>query len=227
VRTDAPGSGGSSSVGSAGTSGNSGFSSSLRSGIVDPNGNAVRARGDQPTTGTASPRPIRGGGGGGIGGGDNVSFPFYGPWGNWYPWYYGGFGWGAGYYGYSPWYYGATCWSWGRYGPWYDPYGYCWDPLWTVGVYAGSSENSGERAGKPAETMGSIRLKASPETAKVYVDGALAGTVDEFNGLNDHLEIEGGRRSIKLVAEGYQDYVTEIVVKVGKTLTVRASMKKK
>jgi len=157
-----------------------------------------------------------------------VSFPFYGPWGNWYPWYYGGFGWGAGYYGYSPWYYGATCWSWGRYGPWYDPYGYCWDPTWSIGAYGyGYSEGSGAHAGRPANTMGSIRLKASPDTAKVYIDGALAGTVNEFNGLSNHLEIEGGRRSIKLVAEGYQDYVTEVMVKVGKTQTVRASMKKK
>jgi hypothetical protein len=179
-------------------------------------------------TGIASPRPIRGGGGGG-GIDDNVSFPFYGPWGNWYPWYYGGFGWGAGYYGYSPWYYGATCWSWGRYGPWYDPYSYCWDPLWAVGAYGYgySAGSSSEKAPKPANTMGSIRLKASPETAKVYIDGALAGTVDEFNGLNSHLDVEGGRRSLRLVAEGYQDYVTEIVVKVGTTQTVRASMKKK
>jgi hypothetical protein len=159
-----------------------------------------------------------------------VSFPFYGPWGNWYPWYYGGFGWGAGYYGYSPWYYGATCWSWGRYGPWYDPYSYCWDPTWAVGAaygYGYSAGSGGEKAAKSVNSMGSIRLKASPATAKVYIDGALAGTVDEFDGLSDHLEVEGGRRSLKLVAEGYQDYVAEIVVKVGKTQTVRASMKKK
>ena len=136
-------------------------------------------------TGVATPRqPGQFGGGG-----DFVSFPFYGPWGNWYPWYSPGFGWYAGYVGYNPWNYGATCWNWGIYGPWYDPYGYCWGAYsapFYVGVSIGGEGGGGE-AKASHKTTGDVRILATPKTAKVYIDNALVGTVDEFDGLNDHL----------------------------------------
>ena len=37
----------------------------------------------------------------------------------------------------------------------------------------------------------------------MYIDGALAGVVDEFDGLKDHLEMEGGKHTMELRAEGY------------------------
>jgi hypothetical protein len=171
---------------------------------------------------SAVPRPP----GAPIAGGDvdYVSFPFYGPWGGWYPWY--GVGFGAAFVAYNPWGYGATCWGWNPYGAWYNPYSYCWNPYWSAPIYVGESSGGSGRAPKPADTMGSIRLKASPATAKVYIDGALAGVVDDFNGLNDHLEIEGGRHTVELRAEGYQTHTEEINVTVGKTQTVRISLKK-
>ena len=194
-------------------------------------GNA-RVRGDNPVMGLAAARqPGSGWGGGGGGGADYVSFPFYGPWGQWYPWYSSGFGWYAGYMGYNPWYYGATCWSWGIYGPWYDPYSYCWgSSYWPTsayyGVEIGSGGGGGGAASKPRKTTGEVRVLATPKTAKVYIDGALVGTVDEFDGLNTHLEVEGGRRVLGLRADGYQPYTQEIVVETGRTQTVRATMKK-
>ena len=69
-------------------------------------------------------------------------------------------------------------------------------------------------------------MKASPATAKIYIDGGLVGTVDEFDGLNDHLELDGGRHAIELRAEGYETYKGEISVAIGKTQTVRLSLKK-
>ena len=51
-----------------------------------------------------------------------------------------------------------------------------------------------------------IRLKANVKEAKVYVDGALYGTVDEFDGLGDHLELDGGRHTLELRADGYETY---------------------
>lgn len=164
-------------------------------------------------TGTATPRTESLNGG-------LISFPLFGPWGRWYPWYAPGFGWNIGSFYYDPWGYGATYWGWGRYGLWYDPYSYSWDPYWSQPMYPGTGVT------KARETMGSVRIKASPATAKVYIDGALAGTVDEFNGLTDHLELQGGRHVLELRAEGFQTSTEEIVVAVGKTRTVRISMKK-
>jgi hypothetical protein len=58
------------------------------------------------------------------------------------------------------------------------------------------------------------------------VDGALVGTVDEFDGLGHHLEIEAGRHQIELRADGYESYSSEIAVQAGRTVTERATLKK-
>jgi PEGA domain len=186
----------------------------------------ARPRGDRPATGVATARQPFGGGGGGD---DFVSFPFYGPWGNWYPWYTPGFGWYAGYMGYNPWYYGATCWSWGIYGPWYNPYSYCWGSYYwppASSYYGVEIGGGGGGAPRPQKTTGEVRVLASPKDAKVYIDNALVGEVDEFDGLNSHLEIEGGRRTLTLKADGYVTYTKEILVELGRTVTVRVTMKK-
>jgi len=157
-------------------------------------------------------------------GADYISFPFYGPWGYWYPWYTSGFGWGLGYLTYDPWAYGATSWYYGRYGMWYDPYSYNWDP----GYYGGGGSYSSSTSGSKArETTGKLRIKANVDEAKVYVDNALVGLVNEFNGISDRLEIEGGHHKIEIRAEGYLSYAQDIDVSVGKTKTIRASLKKK
>jgi hypothetical protein len=175
-----------------------------------------RPRGDRPVTGEATTRSITNPPG------DLVSFPFYGPWGNWYPWYGAGFYWNSYLLGYSPWDYGGTCWAWGHYGAWYDPSGYCWsgDP-----GYYGSG--GGGSAPKVKATTGTLRLRVDPSSANVYIDDALAGTVDEFNGLSGHLEVEFGRHTIKFVANGYVTKTMDVSVEGGRTQTVRATLKKK
>jgi hypothetical protein len=186
---------------------------------------AGRPRGNNPITGVATARQYTGNGGWG-GGGDYVSFPFYGPWGDYYPWYTPGFGWYVGYMGYNPWSYGATCWGWGIYGPWYNPYDYCWGSYyWPSTGYIGVDVGGGESP-KSAKAPGDLRVLASPKTAKVYVDGALVGTVDEFDGLNSHLEIDSGHHVLGLKADGYEPYTQEVVVEGGRTQTIRIAMKK-
>ena len=176
---------------------------------------ASRERNGRVVLGTAVPRPIY----------DTrnlVAFPLYGPWGRWYPWYGNGFGWNLGFVTYNPWYYGATRWTWGRYGVWYDPYIY--DPY----PYYGSAgySSGGRRETKYKETTGSIRLRVDPGDAQVYVDGALVGTVDEFDGFSDNLELDGGRHILELRADGYETYRGTMNVEAGKTLTKRVSLKK-
>jgi hypothetical protein len=75
--------------------------------------------------------------------------------------------------------------------------------------------------------VGSIRLRVNPESAQVYIDGALVGAVTDFSGLKNHLELDGGTHQIELRAEGYETYSGEIAVEVGKTLTERIRLKKK
>jgi hypothetical protein len=169
-------------------------------------------QGGRPGSGTAVLRPSAPSGGGGGGG----------PWDTWYPWYSTGFYWGTGYYYYDPWMYGG--WVYGRYGMWpydpyYDPYGYAA----AVGAYgsAGSSTYS------PWREKGSVRLRIDPATAQVYVDGVLQGSVDDFDGLGSHLQLDEGDHLLEVKAAGYETYSTQITVPAGKTVTYRASLKKK
>jgi len=168
-------------------------------------GTAVgRYRNGQPTQGTAVPRQP----------GNYPGYPIYGypgyGYGYWYPWYGPGFGYGYGYY--NPWWYG----SFGFYGGY--PYGYGGYGAYSGGGYAGEYQSV---------ATGSIRLRVSPETAKVYIDGTLMGTVDDFNGLGHHLDLPAGQHQIELRADGYETYTGTIDVLVGKTMTERVSLNKK
>jgi hypothetical protein len=193
---------------------------------VDGFGNSAgRQRNGRPISGVAQPR----------GENDLISFPFYGPWGSLYPYVGSGFGYGLGYVTYDPWRYGATGWVWGRNGLWYDPFSYnpygfgggyggYYDPYGYGGGYSSSMRDE-EETYEPRR-VGSLRLRANPKEAKVYIDGALVGTVDEFDGLSDHLELEAGPHQLELKADGYQTYSGTINVPVGKTMTERVKMKK-
>ena len=204
---------------SASSSAGSRFGSDLSQGFGgDPS--AVRNRNGRPITGAAAARPVGIGGGGNPGSFEFVSFPFYGPWGLWYPWGGGYGGWNS-YLMYNPWSYAATRWYWGPYGMWYDPYSY-WDPFYGSGMYSRT-----EREPRVEKTTGALRIKANPSHAKVYIDNALVGTVDEFDGLNDGLEVERGRHTLEVRAEGYVSQTQEINVKVGTKQTIRVNLKEK
>jgi hypothetical protein len=144
----------------------------------------------------------------------------YDPWYGYYdPWY--GYGYGYGY--------GYNRWSRYPYGVGYGVFGmpYLYDPYMSYGYGGGyySREDRDDRDDNRQPT-GAIRLRANPRHARVYIDGALVGTVDEFDGLSDHLEIEAGRHQIELRADGYDSYTSEVSVRAGRTMTERANLKK-
>ena len=186
----------------------------------------LRLRGSQAIRGTAQPRPT-----------PPRGSTIYGSYGS-STWFSPGYGFSYGYYNYNPWRYGYS--GWGLYGSWYDPYLY--DPFGYYGVYRpyGYSaftpyywtqpmmftDEDSQPAPDKAPT-GSLRLKVSPRSAKVYVDGALAGVVDEFDGLGGHLEIESGPHQLEFRADGYVPYTGQVNVKEGRTSTERVTLKKR
>lgn len=186
---------------------------------VSPGGVAVaRDRGGNGVVGVATPRDP-----------SNrhlvvVQPPYYG-WGAWSPWYGYGYGWGAGY----GWGWGVGF-GWGY--PYAYPYGYGYGPgYYGYGNYVGigwaPSGEGGGGGGSAAARTGSIRLRVSPSTAQVYIDGALVGTVEEFNGLSNHLELDAGTHQLELRAAGYETHQAQITVSADKTTTERATLKKK
>jgi hypothetical protein len=226
----APSSSGSSSGSSVGTASSVGSNGgSSNAGTSAPDGRTVtdpilgRDRGGRPTIGTAGSRML--------GTVTGLPGPTFGPWGRYFPWYSTGFGWDYGFVQFNP-YFGSADFL---VGPWYDPFYY--DPFnpfgygYTAFQYGRPSLSTIDRAGSAPEPVthatGSIRLKVSPGTAEVYIDGVLAGAAREFDGMfSHHLVLESGPHQLELRADGYETYHETISVDAGKTLTERLSLKK-
>jgi hypothetical protein len=191
--------------------------SSTAANRVEGIGIGVRSRDGRPVTGSATVRPPLSGTGGGL-----LIFTDY-------PFYGGGFGWNACFYGAR-----YPGWNYGPWGPWgYDPF---WSPFGYGGYYyyndpfygsRGYGRSEPEPEPEPeAPRTGSLRFRVSPASAQVYVDGRLMGRVDDFNGLAHHLELVAGAHQLELRADGYETLVTSVTVKADRTTTERLNLKK-
>jgi hypothetical protein len=115
----------------------------------------------------------------------------------WGGWGWGGWGWG-GYY-YDPFWYDPF---WGSYYPgyyypgYYRFYGPGYSGLYGSG-YSGSY-GAGASTTYTPEDRGALRLKLKPREAQVYVDGAFAGIVDDFDGAFQKLDLPAGRHTIEV-----------------------------
>lgn len=134
---------------------------------------------DRRTTGTGtSGRPRRGG-------------VVYVPGGyGFYPWGFGGLGFGAYYGGYEdPWDYDA---GYGAYGGRYGAY--------------------------QSDDSGAMRLIVKPREAQVYVDGYYAGVVDDFDGIFQRLHLEPGPHRLEVRAPGYATLSLDVQITPGQTI---------
>ena len=69
---------------------------------------------------------------------------------------------------------------------------------------------------------GGIQLDVEPRRALVYVDGVLAGTVDQFKGYYQHLETSAGFHVIDFLAPDYEPLTVGVTVVPNQTTTYRA-----
>jgi PEGA domain len=211
--------------------------SGLTGGGSSPNGridNGIgRDRNLRPVVGQAVARPPL----------DLTGYPAYVS--HYNPWYISasyGYGYGYNNYGYG---YGYGCggwcspyWGWNPYW-YYNPfaYGYGYGSPYGYGAYNNGYNNQYGYSSSNAYTdpntvpapkreIGSLRLKAKPVNAQVYIDGVLVGSVDDFDGLTDHLELDAGPHQMQIRADGYLPHTKDITVKSGRTLTERVSLKK-
>jgi hypothetical protein len=104
------------------------------------------------------------------------------------------------YYGplfYSPWFYSGF---WG-----YPPYGYPY--YWGA---AGAN----------------VRIQVQPKSAEVYVDGYLAGIVDQFDGMFQSMLLAPGSHDITVYQEGYRSIVKRLYLSVGSSYKIKGVMEK-
>jgi hypothetical protein len=142
------------------------------------------------------------------GGSAVVGRPYYGR-----PYYYGprfSFGFYSGYPYYSPYYY-----PYGYYGSYAYGYPYGGYPYAPYG--GGYAVSAGEARG-----YGSVRIQDASRDAQVYADGYYVGTVDDFDGTFQHLDLEAGPHRIEIRPQGQAPISVEVNVRPGETITYHA-----
>jgi hypothetical protein len=120
--------------------------------------------------------------------------------------------WG-GYYShfYRPYYYRPYFYSPFGYGYGYGHGGYGYGPGYGFGGYGYG--------------YGEVRLEVKPKTAKVYVDGAYAGVVDDFDGWYQRLEVSPGAHKIVVREPGFTPYVETIRALPGQDVHIKHHMR--
>jgi len=123
--------------------------------------------------------------------------------------HYGG---GDGQHYYGPSYYGHHPYGYGGYG--YGGYGY--------GGFGGFGYRDDRYA------YGEVRIEATPKTSRdqirVYVDEALAGVVDDFDGFLQRLHLAPGKHLIEIELDGYRPFRGDIMISPGRTYNIRGQM---
>ena len=75
---------------------------------------------------------------------------------------------------------------------------------------------------------GSVRIELVPnelrQEAQVYVDGAHAGVVDDFDGIFQRLRLRPGQYEIEIRLAGYRTFRRQVLVSRGRTYRVRHRM---
>ena len=108
-------------------------------------------------------------------------------------------------YGYGYPYYGHGFYQYGGYG--YGPYG---------GYGGGFAVD------------GSVRIEVNPKDAReeieVYVDGGLAGVVNDYDGALQRLRLPPGKHELELKLDGYQTQKMTIFVERGGSFHIRGDM---
>ncbi len=91
----------------------------------------------------------------------------------------------------------------------------------TMSLVTPRAAENAPAAGAPP---GGVQLDVLPWSAEVYVDGELAGRVEEFRGYYHHLEIAAGPHVLSIVKPGYEPLTVDVVVVPGRTVTYRATL---
>jgi hypothetical protein len=190
----------------------------------------------RPVVGQAVPRPpIAAPPGGGYGHGrpyypyrPGYGYPYYPyrysyypyAWGGWgYPYYpYGSFGFSVGFgfgYGY-PASFGIGFGYPGFYNPWY---GYPYGPY--SGAYPYAPYAYG---GYLDDRTSALRIDGDKVEAEVYVDGYLAGRVDDYDGNLQRLYLRPGEHELTVYLDGYHTVRQQMYLNPGATKTLRFNM---
>jgi hypothetical protein len=142
------------------------------------------------------------------GGGHGGYYPYYGHYHPYYPYYYGYYGYPYGYYPYG----------WGfsiGFGFGY-PYGY-------VGGYWGYPYGGYGYAYPYVSNYGGVKIQGAPKDAAVYADGYYVGTVEDFDGAFQQLNLESGAHHVEVMLPDRPPASVDVNIHPGQTVNFRVN----
>jgi len=74
------------------------------------------------------------------------------------------------------------------------------------------------------ELTGAVRIQVSPRSAEVFVDGYLAGVVDEFDGIFQRLRLPVGGHRLTIYLEGHRTLNRDVYLAPGGDLHIKLAM---
>ena len=97
----------------------------------------------------------------------------------------------------------------------YDPF-WWGGPAWYPSYYG---------PGWIGTNVASARLQVKPRNAEVYVDGYLAGNVDDFDGFFQRLDVPPGEHEIAIYLDGYETVTQKMLFRPRATLDVKHELR--
>jgi hypothetical protein len=110
---------------------------------------------------------------------------------------------------------------------WYDPFFLGSGPGWGPSFYGYGPvyyQYPIYGRGRGYDSSGSVRLQVSPRQAEVFVDGSFAGTVDDFDGVFQRLNIQPGEHDIQIYLAGYRPFSQRFYLQPGKSFNIRHTL---
>ena len=108
---------------------------------------------------------------------------------------------------------------------------YCYRPSLGIGIYYGVGgfypfgEIDAEYYDPPSDAaLGGVRITGAPSDAQVFVGGAYVGIVDDFDGPDQHLNLEPGVHRIEIHSRAAGAIAFDVTVQQGRTITLRAGV---
>jgi hypothetical protein len=78
--------------------------------------------------------------------------------------------------------------------------------------------------GRYGYPTGNLRLDIEPRDAQVYIDGAYAGLVDDFDGTFQSLRLEAGQYHVEVVLPGFESLEFDVRILPGEKTTYRGDL---
>lgn len=69
-----------------------------------------------------------------------------------------------------------------------------------------------------------VRIHVAPSNAAVYLDGAFAGTANDFGGIGRSMLAPTGKHVLKISLPGYEDYVVALQLEAGQKYNIETKL---